>query len=126
MILADTSIWIEFLKQISPIFSAMRLCLENQKILTTEFIFGELLQGAKDVDEERILCDYWESLPRIRSKDVFIEAGMLARRERFCQKGVGLIDAAILVSARHHRAKVWTLDKKLLRILSEAETFKGI
>ena len=45
------------------------------------------------------------------------EAGEFAGRRRLGDHGVGLIAAVILVAARKARAKLWTLDRKLSRLL---------
>lgn len=45
------------------------------------------------------------------------EAGESEGRRRMADRGVGLIAAVILVAARKARAKLWTLDRKLYRLL---------
>lgn len=124
MILPDTSIWIEFLRGQKEIFSYLCSALENQNIVTVEWIFGELFQGARNPDERRILFDYWQSLPHVEGEEIWLEAGRLSNREKFYQKGVGLIDAAIIVAARRRQATIWTLDKKLKRVLQRSEIFE--
>lgn len=124
VILPDTSIWIEFLRGQKGVFPYLRLELENQNIVTVEWIFGELFQGAKNSEEMGILSGYWESLPHVEGKEIWLDAGKLANREKFYQKGVGLIDAAIIVAARLRCAKVWTLDKRLKGVLRPDELFE--
>jgi predicted nucleic acid-binding protein len=51
MIILDTSIWIEFLKNNSDYYSKVKDLLENRKVLAIECVFGELLQGAKSKRE---------------------------------------------------------------------------
>ena len=51
-----------------------------------------------------------------------IDTPILEEAELF-SKGIGLIDCAIIISARRHHAKIWTLDKKLNNILEEEEKF---
>jgi len=63
MILVDTSVWIKFLKRDEKVFIIMREKLENKEILAAECIFGELLQGAKNKREQRIITSFWEHLP---------------------------------------------------------------
>jgi len=123
MIVIDTSIWIEFLKQ-NPLYtSKVNELLENREVLAVEFIFGELLQGAKNKHEKRIVIDYWKGLPKCSQDSVWIESGKYSSENKLFSKGVGLIDCAIIISARRHHAKIWTLDKKLNNILEEEEKF---
>lgn len=126
MILPDTSVWIEFLKGQKDVFPFFRSELENQNIVTVEWIFGELLQGARNPEETRVLLDYWQSLPHVEGEEIWLEAGRLASREKFYQKGVGLIDAAIIVAARRRQAALWTLDKKLKGVLRQDELFLSL
>jgi predicted nucleic acid-binding protein len=123
MIVIDTSVWIEFLKQ-NPLYaSKVNEMLENREVLAVEFIFGELLQGVKNKREKRIITDYWKSLPKCSQENVWIEAGNYSSENKLFSKGIGLIDCAIIVSARKHQAKIWSLDKKLNNILEEEEKF---
>ncbi len=123
MILADTSIWIEFLKKNKKVFAMMQEKLEKRKILAVECIFGELLQGAKNKREQRIITSYWEYLPKIDESGIWIQAGIYSGEKRLNSKGIGLIDAAILLVARKTDSTIWTLDKKLQNILRPGERY---
>jgi hypothetical protein len=57
-IIVDTSIWVEFLKGNPVYFSLLQELLENQNVLTIDCIFAELLQGAKDKIERKIILSY--------------------------------------------------------------------
>ena len=118
MILADTSIWIEFLRRRSPVFEHMLFLLEHGEITTVEAIFGELLQGAKGARERRILLAYWDSLDPIPMEGLWIKAGLESGEKKWPSKGLGLIDASILSAVEEVGCTLWTLDKKLL---SEAD-----
>ena len=48
MIVVDTSIWIDFLKANEPIFTRMQVLLENGQVIANEYVFAELMQGAKE------------------------------------------------------------------------------
>ncbi len=126
MIILDTSIWIEFLKQNPKYYNKIKELLENQKILAVECIFGELLQGTRNKREKEILLNYWDNLPKCESKNVWIDAGILSAERKFFSKGIGLIDCAILTSAQKNNSKLWTLDKKLKSILTKEEEFTVI
>ena len=123
MILADTSVWIEFLRGNREIFPALKSELETGNVVALECIFAELLQGAVDHRERRILLQYWESLPRVDQAGLWIEAGEFAGRRRLGDGGVGLIDAVILLAARKARAKLWTLDRNLSRLIRAGDRF---
>ena len=117
MIILDTSIWIEFLKGNLYYFTIVRQLLENQEVMVVECIFGELLQGAKNKEENEIIKKYWESLPKIKHEGLWIEAGEYSYENNLISKGVGLIDAAIIIAAQSVNAQIWTLDKRLHSIL---------
>ena len=124
MILADTTIWVEFLKGHQPYLEQMGQLLEERQILAVEPVFGELLQGAKDDRERRVLTGYWENLPKMPVRDAWIKAGDASSRNKWLDQGIGLIDAVLIVCARECKAKIWTLDKKLKGVLNKTEIFE--
>ena len=123
MILVDTSVWIPYFRADPDIFPFLHRALEARSVLGLECIFGELLQGARDRRECQMLTQYWENLEKMEEKGLWIEAGVLASQQNFPSKGIGLIDATILVAARRRRAQIWTLDKKLLSVLEKHEIY---
>lgn len=124
MILADTSVWIEFLRGRNPYLPVLRHHLEAGNVCTTDFIFGELLQGARDAKEAGIIGRYFAALPRAnQTADLWFEAGRLSRELKAYSRGVGLIDVALIVAARSTRTQIWTKDKKLLGLLMKEEIF---
>ena len=124
MIILDTSIWIEFLKQNLDYFEKIKDLLESQKVLAVECIFAELLQGARDESERTIIESYWENLPKSVHENIWIQAGKYSSEYKLVSKGVGIIDTVILLSARFSGAKLYTLDKKLIALLDENEVFE--
>jgi len=122
-VLVDTSVWFEFLKSNQPYFTALRDLLENQNVLALECVFGELLQGAKNIHETNIIISYWDNLPKVEIYDLLIESGKHSAANKLISKGVGLIDSTIIYSAKHYKAKIWSLDKKLLSILKKEDIF---
>lgn len=121
MILADTAIWIEFLRGHEPISSVMTDEIDRQNIVATECIFGELLQGAKNQRERNILHDYWLNLPKKNESGLWLEAGILSSQESLFTRGVGLVDAFLVAFAKKYKVKIWTLDKKLNGVLKNQE-----
>lgn len=116
-IIADTGIWIEFLRNNPDIFAFMKELLEKSCIFGIECIFGELLQGVKSDRESKIILGYWEFLPKVDESCVWIEAGNYSNKNKLSEKGVGLIDCVLIVLSLKNNLKIWTLDKKLKGIV---------
>ena len=123
MIVLDTSVWIEFFRGSEPYFSAVSELAETRQILGLECVFAELMQGARTQRERTFIRSIWESLPQADSAGGLIDAGEEAGIHRWPEKGVGIIDAYILFSARRVGARIWSLDKKLNSLLNPAEFF---
>lgn len=65
MIIVDTSVWIEFFRQADDkIIDLMSSYIENGEAVALSFVFGELLQGAKNEAEEKLILEFWTSLPK--------------------------------------------------------------
>ena len=125
MIIADTSVWIEFLKKREPIFSIFEEKLSSREIIGIECVFGELLQGCSTEREISVLRSYWDNVPKVNETNVWIDAGEYSGRNNLISKGVGLIDTVILVLAKRAKSSVWTLDKKLLKLLNKELVFNS-
>ena len=123
MIVVDTSIWIDFLKTNEPIFTRMRVLLENCQIIANECVFAELMQGTKEKRERDIIYEYWRNLPKYTNDGILLNAGIESSCNKWFDRGVGLIDCAILMYARETKSQVWSLDKKLLSILTKEEIY---
>lgn len=125
MVILDTSIWIEFLKNNPVYYSTVKDLLENRKILVIECIFGELLQGTKNKREIEVISLYWDNLPKAIIENGWIEAGKYSSQNKLTSHGVGLIDSLIIVTARKVDAQIWSLDKKLISFLKKDERFNS-
>jgi predicted nucleic acid-binding protein len=123
MVIADTSIWIEFFRGNEPYFAQVSDLLDKNEILALSPIFGELLQGAKNNKERSTILEFWNNLPQISEHDLFIRAGMESGRNKWIDKGVGLIDSMLIVAARESISFIWSLDNKLLRLLNREEKY---
>jgi predicted nucleic acid-binding protein len=119
MIILDTSIWIEFLKNNQNYFSKICKLLEFGEILAVECVFGELLQGVKNKKEKEVIQNYWKYLPKKYYENIIIEAGIYSSNNKLLDYGVGLIDAIILMHGIRNNSKIWTLDNNFLRIIPE-------
>lgn len=114
MILVDTSIWIDFLRNTDASLSE-RLAgyLENGMAVALSPVFGELLQSVKTEYEEKAVLEFWSNLPKVDEKNLFLEAGKLSFRHKLAAKGIGLIDCYLLAAAKANNYDLWTLDKRL-------------
>ena len=119
MVILDTSIWIEHLKNNPLYFPKIRELIENREVLAVECVFGELLQGAKNKHEMEIIKKFWTHLPQKNFENFIIQAGEYSSQHKLMDHGVGLIDAIILMHGIKSNSKIWTLDAKFLRVIPE-------
>ena len=124
MIIADTSVWIEYLKGNKAYKSLFESYLKRRQITALSPVFGELLQGVKNKREHKIVSEFWNNLPHVDEEDVFIEAGQISHEYKLYAFGVGLIDCYILSAALKYGLGIWTLDKKLLGVIDRLEEKK--
>jgi predicted nucleic acid-binding protein len=123
MILVDTSIWIEFFKGREPYFNGLKDLIEASEVLVHEVIFGELLQGCKNKKEVNFILEYWESINKIDSRGSFLLAGKISFESKFLDHGIGLIDSVLINLVRENKIQMWTLDKKIIKVLDKKEIF---
>jgi predicted nucleic acid-binding protein len=119
MIILDTSVWIEHLKNNQNFFPKISKLLESCEIMAVECVFGELLQGVKNKSEKDIILNFWAHLPKEHYENIIIEAGEYSAQNKLLDHGVGLIDAIILMHGIKNNSKIWTLDNKFLKIIPE-------
>jgi len=119
MIILDTSVWIEHLKNNPDFFPKISKLMGTGDILAVECVFGELLQGVKNKKENEIILKFWEYLPKKNYENAIIEAGEYSAKNKLLDHGIGLIDAIIIIHGIKSNSKIWTLDRKLLRILPD-------
>ena len=124
MIILDTSVWIEHLKNNQNFFPKISKLLENGEILAVECIFGELLQGTKNKSEKEIISNFWKHLPKENYVNIIIEAGVYSAENKLQDYGVGLMDVIILMHGIKSNSKIWTLDRNFLKILPDEIKYK--
>ncbi len=116
MIILDTSIWIEYFKKNEEFKLPIDNLLREKKIMAFDFIFGELLQGARENEKARIFA-IWEILPKVNISGIGFYAGRYSCENKYYEKGIGLIDCAIIYATIQSNSLIWTLDKKILNHL---------
>ncbi|WP_114748125.1 PIN domain-containing protein [Pleomorphovibrio marinus] len=124
MIVPDTSIWIEFLKQNDPVTSRFLPLLKAGKIAVIEPIFAELLYGVRKPNDKELVLSYWQILPKLDFENgSMLRASEFANNQNFHSLGVGLMDAAIMQPVINSGYQLWTLDKKVLGVLDTTNRF---
>jgi predicted nucleic acid-binding protein len=108
MVLVDTSVWIEHLRDGQPALAAL---LSDGLVVMHPFVTGELACGNLK-KRTSILSDLGAlPVPTCASDD---EVMRLVEDRRLWGRGLGWIDAHLLASALVSHCRVWTLDKRLL------------
>jgi hypothetical protein len=107
MILVDTSIWVDHLRQGN---SRLKTLLGAGQVLIHPFVVGELALG--NLRQRNAVLSSLRDLPHAISagnEEVldFIE------RQALPGLGIGFVDAHLLASARLTSASLWTRDKRL-------------
>jgi len=114
MIVADTSVWISFLKKDNPDLNVLfKSYLKKSKIYAVSAIFGELIQGVKSKKEKQLIELFWEFLPKIDEEEMFLQAGILSNKHKLYAKGIGFTDCYILAATIINHSELWTFDRKL-------------
>ncbi len=125
MILMDTSVWIEYLRQNVDYFEDVQSMLARRMIVSVEPIFAELTYGVKNRKDKQMLNSYWQVLPRIDfGTDSMLEAAEYANNNDFQQLGIGLIDALIIQAAIQGDHLIWTLDKRINSNIDSKHIYK--
>ncbi|TGK01810.1 PIN domain-containing protein [Leptospira langatensis] len=125
MILVDTSVWIEFFRGNEPYFNELKELIESSEVIVHEVVFGELLQGCKNKNEVSFILEYWENLNTLTSEGSFLLAGKLSFENKHIDKGIGLIDSVLINEVRSKKLQLWTLDKKVLKVLDKKEIYSS-
>ena len=111
MILVDTSIWIDYLRQGDPLLVEQ---LNQQQILMHGMILGELAIG--NFKNRQLLLNRWQALPLIQSATDAQVLQFLETHE-LMGRGIGWIDLHLLTAtALTDGVKLWTRDKRLKTI----------
>lgn len=109
MILVDTSVWIDHLRQGD---AELKGLLNTGQVLTHRFVIGELALGS--LQNRDIVLDALKSLPQAAHATDEEVLHFIARHALF-GTGIGYIDAHLLAAVQlSPSALLWTRDKRLL------------
>lgn len=109
MVLADTSVWVEFLRAKNPRLKAL---LEGGEILGHPFVAGELACG--NLVRRGEILGFLRSLPQAIVAE-HEEALRFLETHRLTGLGLGYVDIHLLASSRLSGAPLWTRDHALAR-----------
>ena len=110
MILVDTSVWIDHLRQGEP---ALVQALIQTQVVIHPFIVGELACG--NLHNRQNLLELLQALPPVKTA-MDQEVMHFIENKSLMGKGIGYIDAHLCASALISGFKLWTRDKRLLAI----------
>jgi predicted nucleic acid-binding protein len=118
MIIVDTSVWIEFLRnKDSNISNHLKQLLRSGKVAITGMILAEILQGIKNPGEAAAVKKSFESLPFIEiKKEVWQLAGETSASLRKKGITIPLSDIIIGVIAAGEKHEIFTLDSHFEKI----------
>ncbi len=108
MILVDTSVWIDHLRQGVPLLSDL---LSVGEVATHPFVMGELACG--NLANRKEIIGLFSALPTVKIA-THAETLFLTEKHRLHGRGLGWIDMHLLASALLSRTPLWTRDRKLL------------
>jgi predicted nucleic acid-binding protein len=115
LILADTSVWIDYLRSVSrPGNSEMRKQLNDGNIVIHPFVTAELALGS--LSQRPKTLAFLDFLPRVRVAQLS-ELRLTIEARRLYSQGIGLIDAGLIASVfLDPSTLLWTRDKQLRRV----------
>ena len=113
MVLVDTSVWIDFLRN----DGSLATMLDNNQVLIHPFVIGELACGHLQKRDEILGC-----LHELPSATVATDTEVLhfIRQHNLAGSGLGYLDMHLLASVQlNGQATLWTRDKKLAAVSRE-------
>jgi predicted nucleic acid-binding protein len=112
MILVDTSVWVDHLRNGND---QLKGWLNNNEVIVHPFVIGELACGSIQNRSEvlRLLSELPEAT--VANHD---EVLAFVENNRLFASGIGWIDAHLIASALLSNSKLMTLDKPLSKIAS--------
>jgi len=113
VILVDTSVWVEHLRQGLPRLAT--LLLEGE-VLIHPWVIGEL--ACVNLRNRSQVLELLQGLPAATvARDA--EVLLLIERERLMSRGIGYMDAHLLASALLSHCRLWTQDRHLAAVAEQ-------
>lgn len=125
-VLIDTSVWIEYFRGNRNYIDPGLELIELGMAYSLEVVFAELAQGAKGKREMEVILAFFSNMKLLDSPGLIFKAGAFSQQNRLIEKGIGLIDAILIVCTIKNDLKLWTLDKKILSFLEPNRVFHPI
>jgi len=107
VILVDTSVWVDHLRQGIPLLGDL---LAAGEVTTHPFVIGELACG--NLANRKEILTLLTALPAVQVA-THTEALHLIDAHRLQGRGLGWIDVHLLAAARLSHAAFWTRDRRL-------------
>ena len=118
MVIADSNIWIHYLRNpTSEVGSTLQELLDSDRVLMTDVVLAEVLQGARTEREFDILLSHLTALPyQEMTTSTWVSAGQIGLQLRLTDGLIPLTDLAIAALALEYDHEVCTLDGHFDRI----------
>lgn len=113
MILVDTSVWIDHLRDGEPRLAAL---LEAGQVYVHDFVIGELACGSLRARDT--VLGLLNAMPRAGRAEEDEVLGLIERHQ-LMGRGIGYVDAHLLAAALIAHARLWSRDRRLLAIADE-------
>ncbi len=107
MILVDTSVWINYLRDDDE---HLKMLLLDGEVMCHTHIIGELACG--NISNRKEIFSLLQALPQIPQVE-FDEYLYFVEQNQLYGKGIGFVDIHLLDAAKLAQVKLWTVDKRL-------------
>ncbi len=110
MILVDTSVWIDHLRQGNELLSDL---LNQNRVVTHPLVLGELALG--NISKRETFLELIRNLPTAEEAS-HDEVIAFIEKNRMWSKGIGYVDLHLLCSSLIASVPLWTLDKRVAKV----------
>ena len=113
MILVDTSVWVDHLRNGLPLLANL---LQEGEVLIHPWVIGEIACG--NLRNRNQVLELLQGLPAaVVASDS--EVLLLIERSNLMGRGIGYVDAHLLAAAKLSRCGLWTQDRRLAVLAQE-------
>ena len=113
MILVDTSVWVDHLRNGLPLLANL---LQEGEVLIHPWVIGEIACG--NLRNRNQILDLLQGLPAaVVASDS--EVLLLIERSNLMGRGIGYVDAHLLAAAKLSRCGLWTQDRRLAALAQD-------